>query len=186
MRRLLSWLKQIQFAHFSTPACNRPIYRAIRQSAPLKIVELGMADCERAIHMIDLAVLRSPRKRVEYTGIDLFEDQESSVQPKLTLKQAHQRLARRGCQVRLVPGDPLTALARVANSLGVCDLVIISADVNADSLSRAWLLLPRILHAETRSFAEPPGPANRADFARELSRGRIDALASGARARRAA
>ena len=47
--------------------------------------------------------------------------------------------------MKLIPGDPLSALARTANSINRIDTVIIGHDVDAESLARAWFYLPRML-----------------------------------------
>jgi hypothetical protein len=89
--------------------------------------------------------LRYRSAPVQYTGIDLFEARPVG-QLGLSLKQAHRALSRSEARVRLIPGDPVTALARSANTLVATDLLIIHADQDAMSLQRAWFYVPRMLH----------------------------------------
>ena len=72
---------------------------------------------------------------IHYTGIDLFE---SHTDPRagISLKAAHCRLAKTGVRLRLLPGDPYSALARAANTLTGTDLIVVSANVDPDSLAR--------------------------------------------------
>ena len=55
-----------------------------------------------------------------------------------------------------MPGDPYTALLRVANSLAGTDLLLISADQDAESLQRAWCWLPRMLTSQSLVLAAEP------------------------------
>ena len=73
---------------------------------------------------------------------------------RLGLKEAYRRFRAAGAQVRLGPGDPYTALRHLANVLGPVDLVVIAADVDQESLHRAWLYLPRILKPQTLVFRQ--------------------------------
>jgi hypothetical protein len=60
---------------------------------------------------------------------------------------AYRLLRAAGARVKLIPGDPLSALACTANSINRVDTVIIAHDVDAQSLARAWFYLPRMLAA---------------------------------------
>jgi hypothetical protein len=94
--------------------------------------------------MLQLATLYSPGEKVRFTGIDLFEgrDDQSS---GLSLKEAHRLLKACGGRVQLVPGDPLSALSRSANSLQGTDLLVIGADQDETSLKQSWFYVPRML-----------------------------------------
>jgi len=105
--------------------------------------------------MIQVARRYQPVEPVWYTGIDLFEDRPS-MSPGMTLIQAHRRLKRLGAKVRLVPGDPATALTRNANSLLRTDLIVVSAYQDPCSLAQAWFYVPRMLHEGSLVFVEQP------------------------------
>jgi hypothetical protein len=83
----------------------------------------------------------------------LFEAREAR-HPGLTLKEAYTQLRPLGAKVQLVPGDPFSALARVANSSVGTQLLIISADQDAASLARAWFYVPRMLAEQSQVFVE--------------------------------
>ena len=96
--------------------------------------------------MIEVAKLASPRQDICYVGMDLFEGRSESDGPGLSLKAAHQFLRGVGGRVQLVPGNPAESLARTANSLGKIDLLIVPAELDSPSSSRAWFFVPRMLH----------------------------------------
>jgi hypothetical protein len=113
-----------------------------------------MGSGERALKMIRLAALKNAPHQIDYAGIDLFDARSSNDGPGLTVKEAYRKLVTTGARIRLVPGDPLTALSRVANELLESDLVIVSAGLDAESLLKAWFFLPRMLHAGSHVFVE--------------------------------
>ncbi len=178
-------LKLAQLSYLSAPASDRPIYRAIRRHKVCKILEIGIGFGRRAARMIDAARLISPLEEIHYTGIDLFEDRVSADGPGVTLKLGHRLLRETGARIHLIPGDPLTALARTANELGKLDLVVISARQNRQALGRAWFYLPRLLHANSQLFVEAALPAGRM-MMRPVALDEINALAAISRPRRAA
>jgi hypothetical protein len=120
-----------------------------------RIVELGIGDGARARRMIAAALRWHSPSEIHYSGIDLFEARPRC-RPGMTLKQAHQFLCQTGVRLRLLPGDPYSALARQANTLGGTDLVVIASDVDLESLARAWFYLPRMLHPESLVLCEEP------------------------------
>jgi hypothetical protein len=73
------------------------------------------------------------------------------------LKTAHQQLQLAGVRSQLAPGDPFSALSRLANTLLGTDLLLIGAGVDAQSLERAWFFVPRMLHERSRVFLEERG-----------------------------
>jgi hypothetical protein len=101
------------------------------------------------------------------------------------LKAAHQTLRGTGAKVQLVPGNPSDGLARMANSLGKVDLLIVPAELDSPSNARAWFFVPRMLHEQSLVFVEGVS----ADGQRQLrpkSRQEIAQLASAGQPRRAA
>ena len=172
-------LKYFHLAYFSKPAHHRPLYRAIRRSKPRRIVELGTGTADRAAQMIAVAALCQSdlQEPVRYTGIDLFEARPQN-SPGLSLKQAHRLLGSSGALVKLIPGDPHSALARSANGLTKTDLLIIAADQNADALQQAWFYVPRMLHEGSQVFLEEATDSENQPWRfRRLDRVTIEALA---------
>jgi hypothetical protein len=143
---ILSHIRLIYSCHFSKPPHNRPVYQAIRHCHARKIVELGLGAGQRAMRMIEVAKLVSPRQDVHYVGVDQFEARSESDAPGLTLKEAHQLLRSDRVRVQLVPGNPSDVLVRIANSLGKVDLLIVPAELDSESFARAWFFVPRMLH----------------------------------------
>jgi len=141
-------------SYLSSPAADRPVYRVIQRQGVSKILELGVGNGRRARRMIELARHCCPLKRIQYIGLDLFEDRSSLDGPGVTLKMAHRLLKPTGARVQLVPGDPFSGLSRAANSLGQVDLIVISPRLDPRSLAKAWFYVPRLLHPQTQVFQE--------------------------------
>lgn len=114
---------------------------------------------------------------VRYVGIDLFEARPAE-SPGMALKQAHAFFKPLGVKLQLVPGDPHSALSRIANGLRDIDWLIVSADVDAESMTRAWMFVPRMLSPTTRAFVERPGENGKASRFQELTRAEIQLLAA--------
>lgn len=103
--------------------------------------------------MIAVAQRYAAGKSVTYTGIDLFEARPVPGSG-LTLKAAHQQLKATGAHIKLIPGDPLSALSRMANALQNTDLLVISGDQDVQSLEHSWFYMPRMLHQTSLVFIE--------------------------------
>lgn len=140
-----SQLKYLHLAYFAKPVADRTVYRSIRNTRAGNLAVIGVGSGELARKMIQLASDFTSRPQVRFTGIDLFEMRGAS-KGALTLKQAHRFFAPFKARIQLVPGDPCTALARIANSLPDIDLVVVRGDQDLESLERAWFYLPRMLH----------------------------------------
>lgn len=175
--------RHLYFAWFSRPAGYRPLYRLLRRGGIHKILEVGMTDTSRTLRMVELAVASG--QAITYSGVDLFEMRPATGRAGWTLKEAHRRLAASGVKSRLAPGDPFTALARTANSLGALDLIVISADLDPDSMSKAWFYVPRLLHDATRVFIEQRDEKGEPSL-RPIQRAEIEQLATSGVRRRAA
>lgn len=145
-----------------------------------------MGPGRRAGRMIEVASWAAGAGRVRYTGIDLFEDRRSADGPGMTLKMAHRLMKKTGARTQLVPGDPFTALARAANSLGGTDLVVISAGHDPDALARAWFYFPRMLGPDSLVLMEArTGPEGKLAL-RRIGADEIARLSSIGTGRRAA
>ena len=178
-------LRIFYFSHLSTPPSNRLIYRAILRHQTRKIVELGIGTGARAGRMIEVAAQHYPRPQIELTAIDPFEARSAADGPGVSLKKAHRLFRATGAHVRLVPGDPLAGLARVANALGQVDLLVVSARLDPQSMARAWFYVPRLLHERSEVFLETLHAAGRTSV-RPVSRAEVENLANAGTRRRAA
>jgi hypothetical protein len=158
------------------PAADRALFRLLYERRVTTIVEIGLGTGQRAERMIRLA-MKLGDGLVRYTGIDLFEARPP-FSPGLTYKCAHRLLMATGAQVKLVPGDPLSALGRVANGLRGTDLLIVSADQDEAALSRAWFFVPRMLHADSRICLEEPQAANKGTRFRVIQPEDVELLAA--------
>jgi hypothetical protein len=145
MRTILRRLQFFYLAYFSKPKNERIVYQAIRRHRVRSILEIGIGTGRRARQMIGLAKSVSPGTTIRYAGIDLFEGRDSQDGPGLSLKAAYRLLKSPGVRVRLIPGDPLEALTEVANTLVGTQLIVIQANLRAESLERAWFFIPRTM-----------------------------------------
>ncbi len=135
--------------HFSKPSTDRALYQAIHQRKLRSILEFGVGKARRALRMIQVAQRHFPGREASYVGVDPFEDRRPDDGPGVPLKTAYQVLRGTGAQVRLLPGDPWSAMSRAANSMSGVDLLVVSAGWGRASLARAWLYVPRVLRAQS-------------------------------------
>jgi hypothetical protein len=175
-------LKSVYLRYLSAPKSDRLLYRVVQKQRIARIVEIGIGPGLRARRLIQMALRTS--SQVRYTGIDLFEARDAAHRG-LTLKEAYTQLRPLGAKVQLVPGDPFSALARVANSLAGTELLIISADQDAASVARAWFYVPRMLSEKSQTFVEEL-LANSVTKLNSISRAEIAALTGGDARRKAA
>jgi len=152
----LSSLKSAYLSLLSKPAHERLLYRLIRHQRPKRIVELGVGKAVRSQRMLQMASRFVSANEIQYVGVDLFEPREDK-SSGLHLKEAHRLLKLTRASVRLIPGDPLSALSRAANSLQRTDLFVIGADQDERSLELAWFYVPRMLHGDSLVVREDLG-----------------------------
>jgi len=136
--------------------------------------------------MIEVARRHAPPGEIHYTGLDLFEARTSADGPGMTLKLAHRHLGTTGARIRLVPGNPFSALARIANVLGPLDIIVVSSGLEPRSLFKAWFYVPRLLHERSRVFLQERQPGDVSCTTRPVDRSEIAAFAASAAGRRAA
>lgn len=172
-----SLLRSAYLLYFSRPIADRILYRAIRGKPIRSIVELGIDLESRTPRLIEIAKWRGGRAPMRYAGIDLFEARPDN-SGRLTLKQAFAALKRPDVNVQLVPGDPVTALRRVANSLTGTDLLIIASGQDRESLAASWVWIPRMLTTNSLVFLEEPAAKAGETVWRSLSPPDIKRLAA--------
>ena len=151
MRKLLRQCRLFYLLYLSQPAGDRAIYRAVRRGGAKKVLEIGIGTGKRSLRIIELA--SRDGGPAEFIGIDLYEAHPAGAS-RISLKSAYAMLKRTRARARLVPGDAFSALARTANEIGPCDLIVISRDQFGEPLDRAWFYLPRLLRANTCVYIE--------------------------------
>ena len=144
----VSWLQFAYWKHLSKPAQDRALYRRIDRGDVTSITEIGIGKGIRTDRMLAFALRHKAPSQIRYAGLDSFEAR-SADRPGLTLKDAYRKWNSLGIQVRLVPGDVLSGILRSANSLPKTDLIVISAEVDANALEPAWFYFPRMLHEKS-------------------------------------
>jgi len=168
-------LRSLYLLYLSQPASRRGLYKAVRARPVRSIVELGVGLGGRTERILEIAAWRAESLR--YTGIDLFEARPAGTQG-FSLKEAYAQLRLPRVRVQLVPGDPYTALMRVANALAGTDLLLISANQNRDSLARAWTWVPRMLTPTSLVFLEEAGTKEGQTHWRQVPADEIQRLAT--------
>ncbi len=162
MRRLsvVRLIRSSYLLYFAQPAADRALYRAIQRQPVRAIVEIGIGlgetDGQRTERILEIAGWRGDCLPLAYTGIDLFESRPAGL-PRLALKEAFGALRASGAKTRLVPGEAYSALARTANALAGTDLLVISAEVDRESLASAWRFVPRMIHPRTLILLQDTG-----------------------------
>ncbi len=164
------WVK----SWFSQPVHEREIYRWIHQQGPLvKFAEIGLGTTRRAQEIIRFSQSYAHGQRLEFLGIDLFEGRPG--RDGVSLKEAHKTLNATSAKVQLVPGEAWMALPRVANAFRDVQLLIISADQDADSIRQALSWIPRMLNEQSLVLWEVRAENGRLSFGR-YTRAQIDAM----------
>lgn len=174
-----SLLRSSYLLYFSQPAADRAVYKAVTARKVRAIVEIGIGLAGRTQRLLEIAAWRRDCLPLRYTAIDLFEARPSHA-PGVSLKQAFAQLRLPSVKVQLVPGDPYSALRRVANSLTGTDLLLIAGDQDPESLARAWAWLPRMLTPQSLIFVEEPAVKAKQKQWRSLTLQEIDQRASNA------
>lgn len=183
---LLQRCKYWYLSNFAKPEADRALYRRLKLQPVQSIVEIGLGTGERITALAKASAMLRPELKLRYTGIDLFEGRPEG-SPGLELREAHRRFSAMGMKVQLAPGDACSALMRLANSHGVADWVIISADQDPSAVAKAMRYLPRMLGPESIVFIEERGAAGELLRYQELRREEIEAKAANqARAERRA
>jgi hypothetical protein len=140
-----NWFRYAYHAYFSQPRYVRQLYQLIKRHKVARIVEIGLTDIQRSVSLIEVAGRYAEGRTVFHTAVDGFDTRPANFEP-LSVKEAHRALNATGAAVRLVPGNPRSALTAVANSHRNTDLILVSHLIAADELQGAWFYVPRMLH----------------------------------------
>lgn len=175
--------KYFWLAYGSKPVGERALYRLIARHKPRRIMEIGLGTATRSRRLIEVALRYAAGAEVYFVGVDQFETREAG-QPRLTLKESHRLLKETKAQVQLVPGDPLSALGRMANRIRDIELLLVSAEVEPAAMDAAWFYIPRTLHGTARVLVEQPAADGKATVWNAVSRPELEQRAR--RPRRAA
>ena len=160
MSRLRWWY----LAYLSKPREYRELFRTVKKLRPQRILEIGLVDVNRSLTLLEVALDGRSADDVRYTAVDLF-DARSPKEKALPLKQAHCLFKPKGIRCQFIPGLPHEALVRSANALQGTDLVIVSRDIEPESLAKSWFFMPRMLHAKSLVLIESSGPNGAITFA---------------------
>ena len=127
------------------------LLKFVKNSGPCSIVEVGLGDLSRTIALLNAASKGKSEDQIHYCGIDLFD---ARPEKPLSLISVHRELKKMVCKVKLVPGDPFSGIARTANELMNTDMIVISSEIDSESMDQARFYLPRMVHADSLIFEE--------------------------------
>lgn len=108
------------------------------------ILDTNLGDAARAVEVLQ-AIADATAPPPKYVAIDQFDLGNG----RLTLREFHQRIRREGGQPVAIPGDLLSGLRQLSQTLGAVDLVLLDGeqvDLNQLELHR---LLARVTHSES-------------------------------------
>lgn len=181
----VQFLRQIYLTRFSNPAANRDLYREFYRRKPTSLFVLGVDSSTLVQELADLMHEWHPTERLRLALLDPFDARPASA-PKLTVRDTNARFADFPVRLTLHPGDPTFTLPRVANQLGMADVIVLSPSIDPEAFAPSWYFLPRLMHPASvllEGCGGSTGPAYRTVTVEEVSR-RADRTAT--RTRRAA
>lgn len=160
--RIWSSLKTL---HFSKPAGDRPLFRALRDrvcsgSSIETVLEVNVGNGDRSERLmrwiaevqagVQASQPANPLSR--YAAIDAFE---MGGEGHCSLKEFHSRVGKLGAKPFPVPntGNLHAALTRVAHTIGAVDFVILDS-VSSETIeqSNVQMILGRLSHEGTQFF----------------------------------
>jgi len=116
----------------------------IRGNNCKRIMEIGVADGENAIAMVEVAIQNFPPREVEYYGFDFFVGS--------TFHQVEEKLKRTGCKFKLFKGDTVETLPRAVQTLPKMDLIFIDGGKSYTEAKSDWENSKTLMHDETAVF----------------------------------
>lgn len=120
----ISWLQRLCLTRFSRPAAERPLVRHLLERPAVQLLELGVGSGERCCRLLKLMKQLSPGAERRYVGVDLFEASTDG-RPHAKLKDVYRMVAQEGVRPNLIPGEPLSSVARVAHTFHPSQLVVV-------------------------------------------------------------
>jgi hypothetical protein len=141
------WSK-FKLLHFSQPAGDRPLYRAIQGKSISSVLEINAGSGQRSERLIKSLREQGMGDGFRYAVIDSFE---MGGEGRLTLKGCHTLLGKLGAKPLPVPhtGNLAVALTRVAHTIGAVDLVVADCGIGEIEQPAVRAVLHKILHADT-------------------------------------
>ncbi len=139
------WLRQLSF-----PAQDRALYRAVWNSGPTRLLDIGVSNLQRAVRLIELAKLKNPLASIEFVGISLFEAARCLGKRSSSLKEVYQQMRRLNVVARLIPGTILPGLQTLADLNLKVDFVLIAGPHDCAELLQAWPSLMRLLDEKSQ------------------------------------
>lgn len=116
--------------------------KKIKSLRAQKILEVGIGDGTRAAEVIRTLRAANPDGLIQYNVIDQFE----MCGGEITLKAYHQQLRSIGVTPNLIPMPLPVGIQRIANTVGVVDLVLLDG---VELTSQEAVLDPRVVSPAT-------------------------------------
>ncbi len=150
----LNWLQRFYWERIAKPASDRELYRHLIATPISSVMELGIGRGERMRRIARLVHFPEGCTQLRYIGLDRFESATDQSQ-HLTLKQAHQQAMQLGFKATLIPGEINSSIARAAQKVGSCDLIIADGamDPHCIQASPIGQWIHHITHGSSAIFA---------------------------------
>ncbi len=150
----LSWTQRLYWRYFAKPASERVLSMFVLEHPIQSVLEIGIGNGDRIKRILKMCQSASATQPIRYAGVDPFESAGEGV-PHVSLKNAHRMLSEFGVKAHLIPGEPTSALTRVAHTILPSDLVIVDGRWHADEANRQAIekWMPRLCHAGSTIFA---------------------------------
>jgi hypothetical protein len=138
----------IKLLHFSQPAGDRALYKAVRGRRIASVLEVHVGRGQRSRQLVEWLHRQSELPSIRYAAIDAFDLGGADHQ---TLKQFHATLGKLGAKPLPVPhtGNLAVALKRVVHTIGSVDLLILDCPPEEYLEPSAATVLPRLVHPQT-------------------------------------
>ena len=116
----------------------------IRKNNCKRNMEIGVANGENAITMVEVAIKNFAPEDVEYYGFDFFVGS--------SFHQVEEKLKRTGCKFKLFKGDSVETLLRAVQTLPKMDLIFIDGGKSYTEARSDWENSKTLMHDGTAVF----------------------------------
>ncbi|MDR3108169.1 MAG: hypothetical protein LBU65_00575 [Planctomycetaceae bacterium] len=142
----------IYLTHFSKPADERIIYRAIRSKPPRLMVECNIQRGVRMMRMLDLVKRTvTSQNSFEYVCTDPFEGRTEIDGPGLSLRKTHKLISQLNLRHRCIPAPVEVGIMHLSRSVRNVDFLV-AATPNLDWLASKGALLASTLTTDATVF----------------------------------
>lgn len=119
----------------------------IRRNESRRIMEVGVANGDNAVSMVEAALEVNPPDEVEYYGFDTFEATGGA-----QLESVREKLSKTGCRFELFEGNSVETLPKAVDGLPNMDLIFIDGGRDYPVVKSDWENSRELMEGETAVF----------------------------------